>query len=222
MSPGGSPKMHNSLERLPTLQLASPDNRIITWDQLQGLIQACVKHQLAKQGNQVKEAQASFHPKSELKRFGEWMPRVDIWDEPESRTVVATFELPGVRREDLAVHIQDHRYLIVQGRRPCRLGNASGVSTFPSQPIDAANKLVEGEDDQEQQQQGKFSRAELRYGSFSRKLDLGRGVVEYQNAHLTADLREGMLTVTWPRAPGSESEKNTSGTSAMNNPIAAM
>ncbi|THU97619.1 HSP20-like chaperone [Dendrothele bispora CBS 962.96] len=221
MSPRGSPK-HNSLEQLSAFQLAPPDNRIITWDQFQGLIQACVKHQLtAQQGGQVQEAR--IHPKSEFKRFGEWMPRVDIWDDPESSTVIATFELPGVRREDLAVHVQDHRYLIVQGQRPCRLGNASGVSTLPSQPIDAANKLVEGEDDQEPQQQGKFSRAELRYGKFSRKLDLGHGVFEYQNAHLTADLREGMLTVTWPRVPpGSESKKSTSDNSAMITPIAAM
>ncbi|THV01147.1 hypothetical protein K435DRAFT_776190 [Dendrothele bispora CBS 962.96] len=163
------------------------------------------------------------------------MPRVDIWDDPESPTVIATFELPGVRREDLAVHVQDHRYLIVQGQRPCRLGNASGVvsATLPSRPVDAANKLVEGEgdvDDQDDQdsdpqQQGKFSRAELRYGRFSRKLDLGPGVFEYQNGHLTADLREGMLTVTWPRVPyGSESENNTRNNSAnaMITPIATM
>ncbi|THU87345.1 hypothetical protein K435DRAFT_782486 [Dendrothele bispora CBS 962.96] len=228
MSPRGSPKMHSSQDQFPTFQLAPPDNRIITWDQFQGLIHACVKYQLetaAQQGDQIKGAQVSshIHPKSEFKRFGEWMPRVDIWDDPESPTVIATFELPGVRREDLAVHVQDHRYLVVQGQRPCRLGNAPDVSALPPQPIDAANKIVEGEDDQESQQQGKFSRAELRYGKFSRKLDLGRGIFEYQNAHLTADLREGMLTVTWPREPpGSESERNTtSNNSTMITPIAA-
>ncbi|THU89605.1 hypothetical protein K435DRAFT_587416, partial [Dendrothele bispora CBS 962.96] len=100
--------------------------------------------------------------------------RVDIWDNPESPTVIATFELPGVRREDLAVHVQDHRK----------------------------------DNGHEPQQQGRFSRAELRYGKFSRKLDLGRGVFEYHV--IAADLREGMLTVTWPRVPpGSESEKAT-------------
>ncbi|THU87916.1 hypothetical protein K435DRAFT_866800 [Dendrothele bispora CBS 962.96] len=78
--------MHSSREQFPTFQLAPPDNRIITWDQFQGLIHACVKHQIT----------TDVHPKSEFKRFGEWVPRVDIWDDQESPTVIATFELPGV------------------------------------------------------------------------------------------------------------------------------
>ncbi|KAK7461098.1 hypothetical protein VKT23_009027 [Stygiomarasmius scandens] len=218
MSPSSSPK-NVSRQVSTTFQI---DNRILSWRQLQGLIHACVKHRLEtlRQTGQSTEFLLSHtnRTKPEFKRFGEWVPRVDIWDDPESPTIVATFELPGVRREDLAVHIQDHRYLVVQGQRPCRLGNGSTmVSTLPSQPVTAK----EDENDLPSQQKGRFEKAELRYGRFSRKLDLGRDIFQYQNAHLSADLREGMLTVTWPRIPpGSEDALN--GNSSMITPIAAL
>ncbi|KAK7461097.1 hypothetical protein VKT23_009026 [Stygiomarasmius scandens] len=194
-----SPK--NDARKLsPTFQV---ENRILTLGQLQALIHACVKHRLETLRQTGLLLSHTNRSKSEFKRFGEWIPRVDIWDDPESPTIIATFELPGVRREDLAVHVQDNRYLVVQGQRPCRLGNESTTSVLPSQSV-ITDKLT-GEENDKPPQKGTFEKAELRYGKFSRKLDLGRGVFQYQNAHLSADLREGMLTVTWPRIPpGSE------------------
>ncbi|THU84395.1 hypothetical protein K435DRAFT_928186 [Dendrothele bispora CBS 962.96] len=189
MSPRGSPKIRSSQVQFPTFQLAPPDNRIIPQDQFPAfqlappdnriITQEFPTFQLAPPDNRIITQEfPTFQlapPDNRIitQEFGEWMPRVDIWDDPEYPTVIATFKLPGVRPEDLAVHVQDHRYLVVQGQRPCRLGNAHDVSTLPPQPIDAANKLVEGEEDQKSQQQGKFSRAELRYGSFSRKTTSG-------------------------------------------------
>ncbi|KAF5352037.1 hypothetical protein D9758_009450 [Tetrapyrgos nigripes] len=210
MSPPRSPKVSNNmLNSSPTFQTVSPDNRMITWEQMEGLVNTLVKHRLEsmrQRGQIIQDSQASSRMKPQFKRFGEWMPRVDIWDDPSSSSVIATFELPGVRREDLAVHVQDRRYLVVQGQRLCRLGNGLPIAapTLPAQPATAADRVAAGETD-ESEQQGRFDRAELRYGKFSRKLDLGRGIYEFQNSHLTADLREGMLTVTWPRVPaGSE------------------
>ncbi|KAK7464865.1 hypothetical protein VKT23_006070 [Stygiomarasmius scandens] len=221
MSPHRSPK-NTTRQPSPTFQI---ENRILTLEQLQGIIHTCVKHKLESlqqigQSTEFLLSHTSTKPK--FKRFGEWVPRVDIWDDPESPNISATFELPGVRREDLAVHVQDHRYLVVQGQRPCRLGNDSGPSTgtmIPtSQPEDENN-------DRQLLQRGKFAKAELRYGRFSRKLDLGRGAFQYQNGHLSADLREGMLTVTWPRIPpGSENAdvNKGGGGSSMITPVAIL
>jgi HSP20 family protein len=46
-------------------------------------------------------------------------PRLEICDEPQSRFVTATFELPGLKKEEIGVHLTNDGRLTISGdRRP--------------------------------------------------------------------------------------------------------
>jgi len=103
-----------------------------------------------------------------------------VWDDPESPNIVATFEIPGVCREDLSVNIQENRYLVVQGQRRCRLIGDDPESTSALSALSESELADEDDQEQPSQRRARFEKAELRYGRFGRRLDLGRGVFEYR------------------------------------------
>lgn len=101
-------------------------------------------------------------------------PRVQICDQPQSHFVTATFELPGLKKEDIGVHLTHDGRLTISGDRPPPpfLSN-----TDPSLPI--------------------YPVKELKYGRFERTINVPAGL---EVKDINASLADGMLSVSWPRA----------------------
>jgi len=79
MSPPRSPK-NTTRQPSPTFQI---ENRILTLEQLQGIIHTCVKHKLESlqqigQSTEFLLSHTSTKPK--FKRFGEWVPRFVLFE----------------------------------------------------------------------------------------------------------------------------------------------
>lgn len=72
---------------------------------------------------------------------------MDVHENPEGNTVTATFELPGVRKEDISIDVRD-RHLVVSG---------------------------ECKHDVNRDENG-YAIRERRYGRFSRTLQLPQGI----------------------------------------------
>jgi HSP20 family protein len=93
-----------------------------------------------------------------------WVPPVDLHE--TSSEYVLTAELPGLRRDDVDVQVQEGRLTLTGTRR---------------EPPRACEQ---------------YHRIERGHGSFSRTFHLPHPV---DAAHITADLRDGVLTVTCPK-----------------------
>ena len=95
-----------------------------------------------------------------------WVPPIDVYE--TAAGYVLTAELPGLRREDLRIHVQDGRVTLSGERR---------------EPPVACEQ---------------YHRVERGHGAFSRSFQLP---VAVDAGAITADLRDGVLTVTCPKAP---------------------
>ena len=100
------------------------------------------------------------------------IPAVDVAETDTAYQVKA--ELPGIRKEDLDVTVDD------------------GVLT-----IKAEHNKAEHNNNQEQTENGQLIRQERSYGKFARSLRLGANVNEET---ITAKYRDGVLHVTLPKA----------------------
>ncbi|KAN0136808.1 hypothetical protein V8E53_005249 [Lactarius tabidus] len=100
-------------------------------------------------------------------------PRVEICDQPHSHFVTATFELPGIKKEEIGVHLTHDGRLTISGDRhpPPFLSN-----TDPALPI--------------------YPVKELKYGRFERTINVPSGL---EVKDINASLADGMLNVSWPR-----------------------
>ncbi|KAJ7231662.1 hypothetical protein C8J57DRAFT_1580641 [Mycena rebaudengoi] len=126
---------------------------------------------------------------------GPFRPRMDVYDDPDSPTIVATFELPGVvKRDDVSISAKDGA-LIVQGQRLPRY--RSSTRTHPSLHGRPQPEATDMDVDSDANARF-FPFQELRYGSFARRLQLPLGA---NTRHTTASLSDGLLTVSWPRSP---------------------
>ena len=127
-----------------------------------------------------------------------WTPRVDIHESPEQNRVTATFELPGLTRDDIKIEIQNGRLVI------------SGEQTI--------SKDVE--------EKG-FIHRERNYGRFSRAVPLPAGTkvrTFYRDAfrevgtdsyffkpeEIQAKLENGLLTVTYPKTSAEQQAQRIS------------
>ncbi|KAI3598417.1 small heat shock protein [Moniliophthora roreri] len=122
-----------------------------------------------------------------------WMPRVDIFDDPDSDNIVALFELPGVRREDARVNVIDGK-LVVEGERIMRFKR----SFRPTGGwVESDQRTVDDEGNvNHSAAQVPRSVAELRYGRFRREFPLPDGITP-SDVHVL--LENGMLHIQWPR-----------------------
>ncbi|KAI9445796.1 HSP20-like chaperone, partial [Russula earlei] len=101
-------------------------------------------------------------------------PRVEICDQPQSSFVTATFELPGLKKEEIGVHLTNDGHLTISGdRRPPPFIN----NTDPALTV--------------------YPVKELKYGRFERTIDVPVGL---EVKDINASLADGMLSVSWPRA----------------------
>ncbi|KAM6501103.1 HSP20-like chaperone [Amanita muscaria] len=115
-----------------------------------------------------------------------FLPRMDIMDDPNSRKVVAVFELPGVRSDELTVSVHDG-VMHLNGKRSARTPQEYGIRpTFQDDSTEQNGAPVN---------ETQYKTQELRYGLFKREVVLPEGVKEKD---VTATLKDGLLIVTWP------------------------
>ncbi|MGE0444375.1 MAG: Hsp20/alpha crystallin family protein [Vicinamibacterales bacterium] len=94
-----------------------------------------------------------------------WLPPVDLHE--TATDYVVTAELPGLRREDVHIHVQEGRLTLSGERRE----TAAGCE--------------------------QYHRVERGHGAFSRSFQLPAPI---DADRITADLRDGVLTITCPKA----------------------
>ena len=102
-----------------------------------------------------------------------WTPPVDLYE--TASEFVLSAELPGLRRDEIEIHAEDTR-IVIRGERTAAPG-ASGHDIPCEQ----------------------FHRIERGHGRFSRAFALPEAV---DVDAVTADLKDGILTVTIPKAAG--------------------
>jgi HSP20 family protein len=100
-----------------------------------------------------------------------WAPPIDVY-ETADRYVVAA-ELPGLTRDQIDVSLQDNR-LTIRGSRPTKVSDASQDSRV------------------------RYHQVERGHGTFQRTFEFADAIE--QNG-ISADLRDGLLTITLPKRP---------------------
>ncbi|KAF8194344.1 hypothetical protein K438DRAFT_817548 [Mycena galopus ATCC 62051] len=118
-----------------------------------------------------------------------WQPRMEIYDNPASDIIIATFEVPGVNfKKEMSVKVKDEE-LIVEGVRRSRYRKAR----HPSVRVPADASMDVDSDD------AFFPVNELRYGPFRRTFQLPHGA-DISCVKTTVPI-DGIVTVHWPRDP---------------------
>ena len=114
-----------------------------------------------------------------------FVPRIDAVEDGDAFRVTA--ELPGVEAGDLAVEIEDG-VLTLAGQKRSRLGNADdgGEHADRDRP--------------------RLRRVETSWGRFERRLRFG---VPIDEANVKASFRNGVLTVTVPKAAHARTQVRT-------------
>ncbi|KAJ3529218.1 hypothetical protein NMY22_g9088 [Coprinellus aureogranulatus] len=95
---------------------------------------------------QVQRAGAAANGDGAVRPF---KPRMDLHEDKEKNLVTATFELPGLKKEDVNIEVRDSRLT-----------------------VSAESKISE------EHEEGGYAVRERRYGKFSRTLQLPQGVKE--------------------------------------------
>lgn len=156
---------------------------------------------------------------------------MDLVDDPSSPNIIALFELPGVKNENITLQIKDRR-LVVAGNRvdPYSEALAAATSTVSGSQTQVAPRTSSTEIpqiDPSAASSGSISSPsltdrsvrELRYGSFFRSIPVPDGIkvrfvlsspelfrvtnTPIQQSEVNAGIQDGILTVTWPRVPAS-------------------
>ncbi|TRM67046.1 hypothetical protein BD626DRAFT_546044 [Schizophyllum amplum] len=105
---------------------------------------------------------------------------MDLFDDPLTAKTVAVLEIPGVRKEDLHVHVADGVLHLMGRRRPKYRTNQPPM---PGQaPVDGPPVAFYAQD--------------ITYGFFRRGIALPEGC---QLSDIQAELGDGHLTLQWPR-----------------------
>lgn len=148
---------------------------------------------------------------------GNWKPRMDLVDDPSSSNIMAIFELPGVKNENITLQIKDRRLVVVGSRvdpftealaaakahseqtsattNPSRnITNVTSQTTTGSARTGSGGPITASPSTPAMNK----SIRELRYGSFFRTIPVPEGI---KQSEVTAGIQDGMLTVTWPRVP---------------------
>jgi len=118
-----------------------------------------------------------------------YTPRMDFIDDPAQSTLTAVFEIPGIKTNEISLHILDGHLVVLGERRPTY--NATQRPETSSH--NTAENSIQGP-------KLTIPIQELRFGAFRRAIRVPDNLKE---SDVNASLNEGMLTVTWPRIPGS-------------------
>ncbi|KAJ7852286.1 HSP20-like chaperone [Mycena leptocephala] len=128
-------------------------------------------------------------------------PRMEVYDDPDSPNIVATFELPGVPIREIKISVKQG-VLMIYGERHARYSPMAvanrhpSVRAAPSRPAEAGAMDVDRDSAAEDAHAKLFPVEELRYGRFQRAIRLPAGV---DASCINASISDGLLTVIWPR-----------------------
>ncbi|KAF8556606.1 HSP20-like chaperone [Imleria badia] len=104
-----------------------------------------------------------------------YKPRLELCDDPSSSRITATLELPGMKSEEVRVHLDKNDTLLISGERSPRV------------PSDQGSDVT-------------FLAKEIKYGRFERVLHVPKGTMM---STISAAMNDGLLVVSWPRvSPG--------------------
>jgi HSP20 family molecular chaperone IbpA len=117
---------------------------------------------------------------------------MDFIDDPDESNLTAVFEIPGIKTNDISLHILNGHLVVLGERRPTY--NATQQSE--ALPQDTAENGV-------QAPKLTIPIQELRFGTFRRAIQIPENLKE---SDVNASLNEGMLTVTWPRMPAAAAD----------------
>jgi hypothetical protein len=98
----------------------------------------------------------------------------------------------------LSLQINDGNLVVRGERRPPYNITHSRQAVAPNTSIDSAGSTSAAGISQNDNQSPRFPVQELYFGDFYRTIPLPVGI---KQTDITADLMDGMLTVTWPRSP---------------------
>jgi len=101
-------------------------------------------------------------------------PRVDLLDDPEKPHITCQVEVPGLKKDDVSLLIQNGNLTISGERR----------STITPSPRDSSEPAP------------KYILQEVKYGKFHREVALPP---DLRPTEISASMMDGMLTITWPR-----------------------
>ncbi|KAF6748041.1 HSP20-like chaperone [Ephemerocybe angulata] len=141
-------------------------------------------------------------------------PRMDVVDDPSSNSLIAVFELPGIKTSDVTLQIRGGSLIISGERRaPPAVEKALRAlqRSLPRNPLTAADSLVSGEMESDTDSNSgtalpsTITLHELRFGQFYRAIPVPEGIKE---SDVSAALQDGMLTVTWPKYPNGTAMQN--------------
>ena len=112
--------------------------------------------------------------------------RMDLVDDPTTNTLIAIFELPGIKTGDITLQIRDGNLIIMGERRPPpavqQALTARQSTNLPRNPISAADSLARGEMDMESEDAPGATPSinvtihELRFGQFYRAIPIPTGL----------------------------------------------
>ncbi|KAJ6591042.1 HSP20-like chaperone [Mycena vulgaris] len=137
---------------------------------------------------------------------GYFRPRMEVFNDPDSPNIIATFELPGVKISDLTISVRQGM-LLLQGTRHARYPlNRTHPSLRGNPQAETGDMDVDSSQTSQASPEDAqlFPRQELRYGPFRRALHLPAGV---DTSCITASLSDGLLTVSWPRSPAAATKQ---------------
>jgi HSP20 family molecular chaperone IbpA len=140
---------------------------------------------------------------------------MEIFDDPESATITAQVEVPGMKTSDVSLQIQEGCLVISGERRPTfAVGELRGGDEVPAPPTSPPSESGTEAPTSERSgspenntstppsaPQNKFPVQELKYGKFLRQINIPTGL---QVNEISASMVDGMLTITWPRMSAAE------------------
>ncbi len=130
-------------------------------------------------------------------------------ENPDNNTITATFELPGLRREDVDIELHNN-LLTISGERssytetkPSRQAEANTSETALTTTSDAQKQVTTTTTGGTSTQP--WIVRERSYGRFTRSIPVPEGT---QPESIKASVVDGILTIAFPkRSPGSEPKK---------------
>ncbi|KAJ7706774.1 HSP20-like chaperone [Mycena rosella] len=125
---------------------------------------------------------------------GPFCPRMEVYDDPDSLNILATFELPGVKVSDISISVKPEG-LEIRGQRLSRCRGNHPRHPSAHGPSESQTSEMDGSI---RSNNRFFPYRELRYGRFYRRLRLPSGA---NILCITAHLADGLLTVSVPRSP---------------------
>jgi len=113
-----------------------------------------------------------------------YKPRLELCDDPSSSRITATLELPGIKSDELRVHLDKNDVLLISGERRSRIPSDQGSDV-------------------------QYLAKEIKYGRFERVLRVPKGTMM---STISASKNDGLLVVSWPRVPSGTTASNDDST----------